>query len=169
MSLFFKFILVLLPLSAIFYEDLKGRAYHVFWLLILSIGILTLYPISMKSGITNLIFVSSQLLILTIWLSFKNRKVVNIIDNYFGLGDLLICLPLACVLLPLEFFLFWLISISLSLCGYVFFKFVVRRKVETIPLAGCMSLFLIIVFTLEEFYKYNFLEKCCLLLLKTIS
>ena len=76
-------------------EDLKWRMVHLWWYLILSVGLLGIsfvskgVPSTLLDLLWNFLFVASLLLLLSIYLSVKNRRFILPFDNYLGWGDVL--------------------------------------------------------------------------------
>jgi H+/Cl- antiporter ClcA len=97
----------------------------------------------------NLAFIALQLIFLTLWISFKNKKWTNIIDTYLGLGDILFFVAISSAFSPIQFVLFYLISIVITLIAFVVYKWKSEKANSEIPLAGAMSVVLIICMLLS--------------------
>lgn len=90
----------------------------------------------------NLTFIVFQLLGLTLYYSLKNKKLYNIIDTQLGLGDILF-FPILCVAFaPVNFIIFYLGSLVITLLIFFISRFSMQTK--EIPLAGSVAMILMI-------------------------
>lgn len=91
----------------------------------------------------NNAFVFLQLLAFSIYISVKNKKPINIINTYIGIGDILFFVVLTAAFSPINFIAFYVSSLIFTL---VFSLVGFRRspiKEQEIPLAGIISIILI--------------------------
>lgn len=151
------FILFIGLLSVVVYQDFKSRA--ISWMLIpllfgvgvangwLSIG---LAEFTTYLGI-NLSIVFINLLGITLFISIKEKKVKNIIDTYLGLGDVLFFVVLTTIFSPINFMVFFLGSTLLITIIYGSIQIANKQKQTLIPLAGVMSVALIITLVAQQF------------------
>lgn len=161
MNLILLIILIAL-LIVIVFQDFKWRAISWFILPLLLITIITkalsdidLKELMINSGI-NLLIVLINLLGVTLLISFKEKRLTNIIDNYLGLGDILFFIILCTLFSPINFILFFLGSILLITLIYGLIS-LIKQKQVLIPLAGAMSALLITALLIQEyFYEFNF-------------
>ena len=153
----FIVLLILISLLAVVvFQDFKSRA--ISWVLIplLFIGFIAYGILTIEVGelITffgiNLYIVFSSLLGATLIISIKNRKLTNIINTYLGLGDVLFFVVLTTVFSPINFILFFIGSIFITGIIYGVFSLFNRKQVVLTPLAGAMSLLLIISIIIEQ-------------------
>lgn len=137
----------------IFYQDMKERAvsWFLFPALAVSIFLLTIFKnnfeIILSNILFNLGFIALQIISLTLWISFKNKRFVNIFTNYFGVGDLLFFIAISSYFSPVNFVLFFVISLLSILVLWIFVSKRIRER--NIPLAGLMSAVMTIVFVLN--------------------
>jgi hypothetical protein len=150
------FILILLLtgaiLSIIAYQDLKTRSVSWFLFPLLaasgaglafselqSPGLLLLYTA------INGLFLLLQFALLKMWLFIKNRRNTVLIDHAIGKGDLLFLLATCCFFPPVNFILFYLLSLVFSLLLYLLIRRwpAVSGNFTTVPLAGLQAGFLI--------------------------
>jgi len=143
-------------LGAIIYEDFRFRAIHWYWLVILCIFAYLYSNTPTSDVLANFSFLFLQIVGLTAYFSIKNKRLVNIIDTQIGLGDLLFFIPLCLLFKPTLLLAFFVISLTVSLFGFLIIQKFWLKKLETIPLAGCMSIFLIIFLLLEFNYSFSF-------------
>lgn len=107
----------------------------------------------------NLAFIVLQLLALSIYISLKNKKLVNIVDSYIGLGDILFFAVITTAFSPVNFIIFYIAGLLFTLISYGIYVSLKKSGSKEIPLAGTMSLALIIVLLADCFslgnYFYN--------------
>lgn len=138
-------IAIISSLIPIIYEDFKFRAIHWYWLVVLLALVLITQPFDSTQIAFNVFFLLIQFLGLTIYFSIKNKQLTNIVDNYIGMGDLLFFIPLCWLFTPTAFIFFFTASLLFSLIGFLLLKQFWKKNLETIPLAGTMSICMIIV------------------------
>lgn len=138
-------------LGCIAFQDMKQR--EISWFLIpflLSIlivkGLLSHEStIFLKDSLLNLGFVIIQLFVLTAYLSLKNKKFVNIINSYIGIGDILFFIVICTAFSPVNFVVFYMTGIILTLLGVILIKAFSKKEIKEIPLAGAISFLMILV------------------------
>lgn len=158
------FILVI-PLSAIIFEDFKFRAIHWYWIVFLFILTAYFFPFNKGVILANATYIVFQVLVLSIYYSIKNKQWTNIINTYLGIGDVLFLIPLCLIFSLPNFMVFLIISFTVSLLIHSLTNLVRREKTQTIPLAGYMSIVLIIFLFFQYQYKISFSEHNFLLYL----
>ncbi len=89
-------------------------------------------------------FILLQLLVLTFYISIKNKKFVNIVDSYMGLGDILFFAVITTAFSPVNFILFYLAGLVFTLISHRIYIAINKGGSKEIPLAGTMSLVMII-------------------------
>jgi hypothetical protein len=143
----------------ILYQDCKDR--KVYWFLYPTIGIfsfliqmnfLPIYSGLLNVGI-NLIFVTSLLVVCYLYSAFKLKK--NLLQEVFGLGDVLFFVFIAFSFSIVSFFILFIFSLIFSLILHLALQD--KQTEKTVPLAGYMSLFFGTVYTISFFYECNFL------------
>ncbi len=102
----------------------------------------------------NLIFIFFQLLCISIYFSLRKRKVVNIVDHYLGLGDIAFLLIICALFSPLNLLMYYIGSTFFALFVYGIYIVVKEKSDKSIPLAGIMSIVLVMLFVL----KYTFID-----------
>lgn len=152
-------------LSAVIYQDFKNK--EISWFLIpllLIIGITNaLISIDYIDFLTyagiNLTIVVLNLLGVTLFISLKEKKIKNIIDTYLGLGDILFFFVITVLFSPFNFILFFIGSILLTSLVYIIVMLFDKNKQPLIPLAGAMSLVLIVALVFQHIYpSLNFYQ-----------
>lgn len=142
---------MILPMLLVIYEDFRYRAIHWIWIALFFGLVLWIYPVNWTYSALNLFFLSLQLALLTVYFSIKNQKWINLFSAYLGIGDVVFFIPLCFIFSPINQIIFFIISLSLSLIGFLVFNIFSVKKSATIPLAGCMSLVFILLILLSYF------------------
>lgn len=157
--MWFLKIILLSSFFLILYQDCKDR--KVYWFLYPTIGIfsfliqisfLPIYSGLINVGI-NLIFVTSLLVVCYLYSAFKLKK--NLLQEVFGLGDVLFFVFIAFSFSIVSFFILFIFSLIFSLILHLALQH--KQYEKTVPLAGYMSLFFGTVYTISFFYECNFL------------
>jgi hypothetical protein len=150
-------ICIVLFLVLIGIQDFKQRA--ISWFLIplafMALYFNASYSVStndlMKNFLVNITFVMLQLILLTGYFSLKNKHLINVLKEYIGLGDLLFFVVLCVAFSPVNFIVFFIMSLIGTLLGSVIYASFISKKVLTeIPLAGAMASILLIVIFLNK-------------------
>ena len=146
MTVIFLIILGLFS-SIIFYQDYKTRS--VVWPLFPCVLILgafysfyyteSLQKFVLNTGL-NIGFFLLQIVLLKIVFGFK-----RIINHKLGIGDILFILCCCFFFSPLNFLVFYILSLLFSLC--VYFLWLNKSQKDSIPLAGIQAVFLFFFIT----------------------
>lgn len=99
----------------------------------------------------NILMVFTNLLGVGVMVSLKEKKITNILNTYLGLGDILFFIVIAVVFSPLNFFIFFMGSVLVSSIVYGLMMLTNKKQQLPFPLAGAMSLLLVIASLLEYF------------------
>lgn len=144
---------LIITLLTIAYQDFKSREVQWFWFPLLFV--LALFKIwyldqfkELFSFLLNVIMVLLQLLLLTLYFSIKERKLINIADSYLGWGDILFLLNLCFLLSPVNFILFYLVSLLVTITSYLIYNAFVNLS-KPIPLAGLQASVFTIVYIID--------------------
>lgn len=152
-------------LSIVSYQDFKSRAISWFLIPLLLITFI-FYGISIIDIPEYITFFSLNVFMLlniligtTIVISIKEKKLTNIIDTYLGLGDILFFFILTTLFSPINYFIFLIGSILLFSIIFSINLFISKKKKAFFPLAGAMSVLLIITITTQHFSSsFNFYQ-----------
>jgi len=144
-------------LIALVYQDFKSRAISWFLIPLLFIGFVIKGVLSLEFeelatyfGI-NLLIVLLNLTGVIALVSIKEKKLTNIVDTHLGLGDILFFLVLTVVFSPINFVVFFIGSILLITSLYGVVIALKKDSKFPIPLAGAMSLLLIVCLLGDQF------------------
>lgn len=139
------------------FQDFKSRS--VYWINVPLILFLYLIYISLTNTfiptfneiLINAVIIVFQMSFAWIFYYLKNSKI-NSIKDQIGLADVLLLAVLIIFFTPINFILFELIVLSISLIASIFFTLVTNNeKKVTIPLAGNLTLGLSLIFSVEYF------------------
>lgn len=158
MNIFIPIILIFL-LATVTFQDFKNRAISWFLIPLLFIGFIAnaLLKIEINELLTyfgiNLLLIITNLLGVTLLISIKEKKIINIIDSYIGLGDILFFLIITVVFSPINFIAFYLGSILITTLIYGGIILLNKQKKVLVPLAGVMSIFMVMVLIADQSSK----------------
>ena len=131
---------------AIIYQDFKERTVNVFALIALFVANISIGFDSLRFSVFKLMGYNSAvilllLLSLVMYYSVKRKKIHKVVDQEFGMGDILMLITLIPVFLTTNLLIFLILSILLSIITALFIK------MKTIPFAGILA-FTYLLFTL---------------------
>lgn len=141
-------IALLILFSFIIYEDFKYHAITWFivpliFILVFFNGIIQInFKILMGYFLINSGIIILQLLGLIIYFYFKEKRITGIINKQLGLGDILILFAMALFFAPVNFVLFILISLILTLLVSIIKFSVFPKRNRQIPLAGYWGIYM---------------------------
>lgn len=142
------------------WEDFRYRMVHLWWYIILAIGLAGLVLMQGNYGewllttVINLLFVLILLLILTIYFSVKERKLVNLFDRHLGWGDVLFFLVITPYFSLIQYILFTVASLIIALLlTPIIFR--LQGKNRHVPLAGIQAICLVVYLPLAFFELFS--------------
>jgi hypothetical protein len=146
---------LIILLGLIFFQDIKKRAIHI--ILPILVFISSSWITSNKGlfnftlVIQNVGFLFLTLSILFLYMSIKNKMILNPFQNHFGWGDVLFYVSVSPLFVLRNYILFFIFSLIFALIMFLSFK---RKMIEnTIPLAGFASLLLAFFIVIEYFIQ----------------
>ena len=154
MPLLYSFIFLLLCI--IIYQDFKHRSlrWELLPLLLISVWIEGYLTIGIELlayfGGLNFLFFALQLILLTVYVSIQLKAWTNITKEHLGIGDILFFIPLCFTFTPLNLIVFFIVALLITIIIFFVVHERYKPKNRTIPLAGVLSLYLIIIFLLEK-------------------
>lgn len=158
-------ILLISLLAVLTVQDFKSRAISWFLIPLLFIGFIAYGLIEIELDELVLYFSINSYIVLsclfgvTLIVSLRAKKLTNILKEHLGLGDVLFFLILTVAFSPINFLGFYIGSILMSCLIYG--VIILSNKKETIPfpLAGGMSLMLIIALITSHYIPvFNFYQ-----------
>lgn len=139
----FAFVLLLILI-----EDFRFRGVRWWYFLLaalLAAGVEFSY-FRIEDVIINTCFTLIQVAMLSLYFSIKERRLVNITRQYLGWGDILFWLVLCLLFSPLNFVLFFMVSmlfVSMIVAGWKLSG--IKPAMTTVPLAGIQALAVLIL------------------------
>jgi hypothetical protein len=141
-------------LTAIAYQDFRYRKISLYLFLALLFCIISTFFFSSVAGGhnsflnigINFLFVLLLLAGGGIYFFLTKRGAINIIDSYIGKGDILFLLIASLLLSPVNFISFCLVSFILTLLTLGTIQIIRRKDNSELPLAGVMSVVLLLCF-----------------------
>jgi hypothetical protein len=153
-------ILLCIILSTIIYQDFRYRAVSIYWLcwiLVLAVVnsvVITGWLNTITNAGINLALLAVQIAGVMLYFSLKHKKFTNIINQQLGSGDLLFYVSVAFSFSPVNFIIFSIGVYVIILVVFLVLKvFLDYRK--SIPLAGCLAFFMMIVIVLNVLHIFE--------------
>lgn len=141
-------------LLVLFYQDMRYRlVYAMLFPVLMVLYLFYAYQHNFWTDVLsrialNFSFLFIQFLLLILYFSLKSRKWVCLTQDYLGWGDILFLASLAFYLSPLNYLLFYVLSLFLILV-YSLILSGGRATNARIPLAGLQALLFLLVLLLE--------------------
>lgn len=137
-------------LAAIAWQDFRTRFISAWLLFALSILLIAseffytdTYSI-LRNVLINCILLGLQFLMLSGWISFRNRKWTGIINSHIGSGDIVLLLVLTPVFSPMNFCLFLTVGTLFTLIAHSIIRIVNPKVDAKFPFAGYLGLSVLI-------------------------
>lgn len=161
----FIFLLLIIVYQDFRYRTISIWTIPVLWLIVFAINveIAGLKTLVINSAANLLVFIF-EIALLYIYYALKYRKFTSIINKYIGVGDILYITVLCMLFSPIAFNVFLFMGLGMTLIGYAASKLFFPENI-TIPLAGSLSVFLIVgwviktILHIEQIYTIDILEK----------
>lgn len=150
--------IVMLCLGYICYSDIRYRA--VYWIMFPILAVELLWLKGHETGWVQifsdagyaLVFLLLQLAILWIYFSIKHKKPIDLTKKHLGLGDVLFLIIITIYFSPVNYILFYIVSLILVLFYAVVAQSVKWIKDKSIPLAGLQAILLAIVIVITHLF-----------------
>lgn len=131
----------------IFYQDLKYRQIHILLPIIL-LGLGMFEYIYSKHSYTyvlqSLLFLTITLLAGYLYIIIKNKKIINPFKTIMGIGDIFFFIAVLPFFITENYILYFITGMFFSLLSFLLLK-VFYKKINTVPLAGLLALYLIMI------------------------
>lgn len=148
---------VFMVLACMVYQDFKYRGIYwwMFPVLFLLMATATVQVLGFTETIAqagkSVLFLVLQFVVLTGYISIKQKKLTNIFDGFFGLGDLLFLVVLCVGFSFLNYVLFYLLSLMLIILFTAIFGYQSTAHGKKIPLAGYQALLFMVLTAISWF------------------
>jgi hypothetical protein len=161
-------IILLIFLIIIAVQDIRNR--EVSWYLFpMAFSVILVKALSMLpyeelffNFSMNLMFIGLQLIVLFSFYAMKNKKFINIINKYIGIGDLIFFVLLCAGFSPLVFGCYLVASFLFAIIAFYVVNIFIKKSISTIPLAGGLALSYSLLLIAGLFFKnlnlYNDLQ-----------
>lgn len=153
------FIVLVLSLFFVFWQDLKLRHIHVVLPVLIFLSSYFFIKTDLKVIGINLLFLIITLSVLTLYMSLKNKKFLNPFKNYFGLGDLFFYLAITPLFFLYNYVLFFVVSMIFAIVVQKLFQKLIKH--DSVPLAGLSALLLVFILGKDlmlTFYKITLIN-----------
>ena len=142
----FIHVATILILIIVAYQDFNERKIHwilipacfflLYWNAIKSVGLIEAFKFTFQ----NFLFFSLQIILVSTYFFLKYKKSLNIINTFLGIGDVLFLLAICPGFAPVNFIIFYLITLILGLTGFLIYRKVIAVTSSEIPLAGIIAI-----------------------------
>ncbi len=150
-------------LAFIIYQDFKYKS--ITWVLFppglaiaVVLGLQNTLPLSLiKNTAINYLFLTVQIFLVACYFIFIRKNTIRELKKYFGLGDILFFLIIGIFISPVNFIFYLIISFFAITAGYSVY-FLIKGGIEQkkqIPLAGLMSVFLLLLLLSDKLLSIN--------------
>lgn len=159
MAIFIQLLLTAL-LILVVYQDFRFRAvsWVIFPLLPVLFIMLNLPSVSLEESLANTManlgFAGSMFLFVTIYFSIRNRRIVNISNGFIGWGDILFILSLGFLFSPLNFIIFYLASLLITIVATLILSWLNKIDRNSVPLAGLQALLLLLLIIVNSIFQF---------------
>jgi hypothetical protein len=154
-------IITIFILGLIVYQDFKYRAINCLLFFILFVvfvlsGMKNLTSIIyIRMCFANLLYLFIQMSLLAGYYCVKGESIGSILKSYIGLGDIILLITVACAFSKINFIVFYLTGLIFSLLLWHLIKNYSSQYKNHVPLAGFLSLYLILII-LSNFFITSF-------------
>lgn len=154
------YLFLLSILTIISYQDFRERSISLLLFPLLA-GSLIIYSwrftdfsCHISYILWNLIFISSELLVLYTYFRIRSNGNCSLFKSWIGGGDVLFFISISILFSPVNFLCFIIIGMFFGLIGFFILRYM-KRDIQTIPLAGVLSIELIIILI---FIRFRYIE-----------
>lgn len=140
----------------VFIQDLKFRAIHVMLPAILFILGLVIFYIAQKEWMLlgyNALFLVSTFAGLYVYLMIKNKTVITSLSKTMGLGDILFFIAVVPFFGFHNYILYFITGMLFSIIGFLLIRML--SKTNLVPLAGLLSLYMVLLMGVDYFLKFD--------------
>jgi hypothetical protein len=148
--------------AIIFLQDLKERMVTWFLFPLLAISGIALSIIGESSlqlflwnSVFNLSFIAIQLVLLELSFRLKKKVSVLVAGTYIGLGDILLIAACCFYFSPVNFILFYCLSLVFALLSHVVMHLIRPSANTNVPLAGLQAVFLVLFLSCCKIFDHN--------------
>lgn len=142
---------IFMVLAGMVYQDFKYRGIYwwMFPILLLLLAFSTIqvlgFSVMISQVVKSMLFLGLQFAVLTVYISIRQKKLTNIFEGFFGLGDLLFLVAISFGFSFLNYVLFYLLSLFVVVVFTAIFGVNSKSHGKKIPLAGYQALLFILL------------------------
>ena len=155
----FLFLLLIGLLAIIAYQDIKNREVHLFIYLGffgLSLFYKNEFLISITNLFTNTIYVVVIFSLVAIYFRWIKKDKEAFLNHKIGIGDFVYLIAIAPLFHFINYMLYVNIALIISLIIHLIItNWIARNSLKTIPLAGYMSICLILLLMVLNYYAIS--------------
>ncbi len=153
--LYFLITILLISFGVMVFQDIKYRHIHVVLPILVFVAAMYMNKdiIYIYDGLKSLLFLIINFAAITIYFSIKNSQPQNPFKTQIGIGDLLFLIAVIPLFSFRNFLLFFITGMVFSLLLYVLFQN--KSQPKTIPLAGYLSLYIMLLMIPNMFLSTN--------------
>lgn len=148
-------LIIIIILSLVAYQDLRYKEIH--WSLFPMLAIFLIisglihspFLMYLKECAFNILLLTIQTIILSAYYYLRGKHLKSIFNNSIGLGDMAILIAVGFAFSKMNFIIFYLSGLIITLILWLAFQLLLSRKEKLIPLAGFISLYLIMIVLFE--------------------
>lgn len=137
------------------YQDIKYRHIHIG--LPILVFVVSIYMnkdiIALFDGLKSVVFIGINFISIVAYFSIKKSKFQNPFKQHIGIGDLVFLIAVIPLFSFRNYMLFFISGMILSLVLYAVFQN--KSEQKTIPLAGYLSLYIIVLMIPNLFLSTN--------------
>ncbi len=153
--MYFLLSILFISFGIILYQDIRYRQIHIgLPILIFAIIVyMNIEIISLAEILKSALFIAINFGAITIYFSIKNSKIENPFSSYVGMGDLVFLVAVTPMFSFRNYMLFFISGMIFSLVLYGIFQN--KDNQQTIPLAGYLSLYIMLLMIPNQFFSTN--------------
>lgn len=158
------YIILFLILCVLAFQDFKEREISGLLIIFLFIVSFTInsYHFSIWSSLQNIlfngVFILMEIIGLALYFSIRHGKLINPIDTFIGMGDLLFLIAVSALFSFQQYLLFFSVSLFTILLLYFIPSIKLGWEKKKIPLAGVLAIFTILCICYFSLHDINYLN-----------
>lgn len=153
----------MLLLLVIAVQDIRKRTIHLILLVLVFLFSLIINhfekELELRFIVTNMVFIFLNISGLFLYYIIKTKRLLNPLKDKIGLGDVIFFIAITPLFNLNVFALFFIVSLAASLLLHIFIS--KKKKHQTVPLAGYLSIFLIFFLLSDKFLDIKLFGLLC--------
>lgn len=153
----------MLLLLVIAVQDIRKRTIHLILLVLVFLFSLIINhfekELELRFIVNNMVFIFLNISGLFLYYIIKTKRLLNPLKDKIGLGDVIFFIAITPLFNLNVFALFFIVSLAASLLLHIFIS--KKKKHQTVPLAGYLSIFLIFFLLSDKFLDIKLFGLLC--------